>query len=132
MLYVHRRDDIDASVKDFQHALPSLGMPGAGDIGMRQLVYQHPLRFARDHGGGIHLLEGAAPVVELLAGNLLQSFGQFRDFGTPMRFDDADDHILAPAHAAMRFSEHGVGLPDAWRVAEEDFVLAALAEVVLK
>ena len=48
-------------------------------------------------------------------------------FGAAVRLDDADDHVHALAALLVRRGEHGVGLADAGRRAEENLQVPAPA-----
>ena len=64
MLDVHRSEDIDSRLQQFEHVLIPLGVATPGDIGVGELVDQAQLRPASDDRLDVHLLEGGAAVVE--------------------------------------------------------------------
>ncbi len=80
---------------------------------------------AGEDGGGVHLLEDDALVLDAAAGNLLQLFGELGGAWAAMGFNYADDDVFAALAAADGFAEHVVGLADAGRVAEKELEGAA-------
>jgi hypothetical protein len=104
MLDIQGRDHADAVVSEFLDGLPALRVPGAGDVGVGQLVHEHPLRMARDHRLRIHLVEGRAAVLDRLRRHLLEALKQGRRGRPAVGLHDADDHVLAIAlDAPVRF-----------------------------
>ena len=89
---------------------------------MRQFVHQHPPGPPGDYGVGVHLLESHPPVLDLFAGDDLQ----IAEGGLGVRALvglDVADHDVLPAFvlAPVGLREHGVGLADACREAQDQF-----------
>ena len=74
---------------------------------MGQLVDEQQGGVAGEGAVEIELLDGRAPIVEPLAGELLQSLEQARRFGAPVGLDDPDDDVEA-------FRAQRRGPPRAW------------------
>ena len=119
--------DVDAAVEQLLDIQVALGMPAAGRIGVRELVDQHDLRLARDDGVEIHLLEPLAPVLDAPARNDLEPVQQRFGFLAAVRLHDADDDVVAVLAPGAGRLQHGVGLADAGRGADEDPQLAGAA-----
>src|SRR6185437_10593370 len=64
VLDVDGGDDVDAGVQQVLHVLPALGVPGTGDVGVRQLIDERDLGPAGEDGVEVHLFEGGAAVGE--------------------------------------------------------------------
>ena len=120
MLDIDCRVDVDAAMEQFLDVEVALGMTTAGRVGMGQFVDQRDLRAARDDGVEVHLLERLALVVEPLAGNDLQSVEERLRLLTPMRFEDANDDIVAVLFPGARLLQHLVGLADAGSGADKN------------
>ena len=100
VLDVHGRDDVDAGVEQPLDVLPAFVVARAGHVRVRELVDQRHRRRAGDHGVGVHLGEGRAPVGHLLAGHDLQAVEQLGRARPPVGLHVADHHVGTPLVAA--------------------------------
>ena len=99
VLHVHRGDHVDARVEELVDVLPPLLVARAGDVGVGELVDEHALGLAGEDRVDVHLLEGDAAVVDLLARDHLERRRAAPCvFGAPVRLEIADDDV-APALA---------------------------------
>ncbi len=64
VLDVHGGDDVDAGVEELVDVLPPLGVAGAGDVRVRELVDERDLRVPGEDGVEVHLLEACAAVLD--------------------------------------------------------------------
>ena len=118
VLHVEGRPNVNASIEQLLHILPTLGVARALHIAVRQLIDQRDLRLARQRGVQIKLPEHSAPVGDLAQRQLRQPGQQFGGFAATVGFDHPD-HDVAPVLAlALGGAEHGVGLADARTGAE--------------
>ena len=103
VLDVDGGDDVDAGGQDLVDALPALLVPRAGDVGVRQLVDQHPLRPARDHRVGVELrrtpCRGRS---RRLSGTCSRPSTSSAVSLRPCGLDEADDDVLAARAAPVR------------------------------
>ena len=76
-----------------------------------ELVDQRDLRLAGEHRVGVHLLERAAAVRQLLARDDLESVEQRRGLRPRVRLSERDDHVRPALAAAVTLTKHGVRLP---------------------
>ncbi len=120
MLDVHRRDDIDASLEQLLDVLPSLCIPAARRVGVRELVDECHTRGTGEHRVEVHLLDGRAAIRDLAAGNDLEIAELLDRLGATVGLDDADHDVSAPLLAAAALVEHVVCLADAGRGSEVD------------
>ncbi len=65
MLDVHGRPDVDAGVEQLFDILPALGVPGSGDVGVRQFVDQNQLRLPLERPVQVEFPQNAIPVPDL-------------------------------------------------------------------
>ena len=100
-------------------------MPRAGGIGVRQLIHQDEPWTPRHDGIHVHFGQHGALVADLTPRDNFEAGDQRFRLGPAMCFDIADDHIHALIPALVRSFEHGVGLADTGRVAQEDLQRAA-------
>jgi len=84
---------IQAGEQQGLHVLPALGPFAAGSVATGQLIHQHQLGAALEHGGHIQLLKLHATVAEPFARNLLQPLGLAGGFAAAVGFEQADHHI---------------------------------------
>ena len=75
---------------------------------------------AGQHRSKIHFLQRGVPIRHGGSGNYLKTLNQFHNGPALVSFDEADDHIGAPAQAAVALFEHFVRFPDPRRGAEID------------
>ena len=125
VLDVERRDHVDFGGENFLDVFVALAVFAAGDVGVGEFVDQDDFGMSRDDGVDVHFLEHRAFVLELFAWNGFELAEELFDAFAAVRFDDADDDVLAAAAAANGFAEHAEGLADAWRVAQEKLEDAA-------
>jgi hypothetical protein len=126
MLDVHVRDHCDPGTEDLLDVLPPLGIPRAGDVGVRQLVDQHHLRAAGHHRVHIQLGERRAPVGDRLTRDDLQPLQQRGGERPPVGLRVADHHVGAPPGPPTRLTEHGVSLDHTRRSTEVNAQLPAV------
>src|ERR1700732_852390 len=112
MLDVERGVDVDAGAEQLLDVEKTLGMASSGRVGMSELIDQHELRPAPQDGIEIHLLQGAAPVIDLAAGYHLEPGEQRFGLAPAVTFDQADDDIDAFAILRLRRLQHLVSLAD--------------------
>ena len=89
------------------------------NVGMGQLIDQYDLRFARNDGIDVHLLEERTLVVELLARHCLETGGEFGSGLAAVGFDHPNHYILAAALAPDGLAQHGVGFANPGSIPEE-------------
>jgi hypothetical protein len=125
MLYVDRTVDVDPCHEQVMDVLPALGMTRAGNVGVSQFVHQDQRRAPRQCSVEIELLQHTAAIGDLTQGQPFETGDQRLCFLAAVGLDDADDDIAAKFLLPSRGTEHGVGLADAGRGAEENLQLAA-------
>jgi hypothetical protein len=125
VLNVHCGQYVDAGGEQLLDVLPALGVPGAGRVGVRQLVDHHDLGAAGQHGLGVQLAERVIAVHVPPPGNALQPGRQLRGPRPAVVLYQADHHIGAPVGTPVRLAEHGERLADAGRGAQVDPQLTA-------
>ena len=64
----------------------------------------------------------------MLERHLLEALDHLGGLLAAVGLDEPDDDVLAARAAPVRLAEHGEGLADAGRIAEEDLETAALAQ----
>jgi hypothetical protein len=107
------------------YILPALGVPAAFDVGMRQLVDQHDLRFA-PRMASMSISSNGTPRYSILPPrHHLHLFDQLRRAWPAMRLDHTHDDILAALLAPDRLAQHAVGLAHARRVAQKQLQRSA-------
>ncbi len=125
MLDVERGVDVDAGVEQLLDVVVAPLVAGPRHVGVRQLVDQRDARPARQERVEVELFVALALVVEALARQDLEALEQRPGLGPAVGFDQADDDVDALTLELACRVEHGVGLADAGRGAEEDLELAA-------
>ena len=120
VLDVHRGPDVDAGGEQLLDVHPALGVAAVGRVLVSQLVDDGELRTARQERVEVHLLEDAPFVGDAPARHDLQPVEQRRRLAPTVRLDHADNDIDALGLAPRRGQQHGVGLSDARRRADED------------
>ena len=120
MLDVESRPDTNASVEQLLDVLPALGMPAVGRVGVGELVDDDQLGLALERRVDVEFFESAPVVFNLAPGQDFEPFDERARFGATMRLDEPDDDIDAFVLQAPGVLQHGVGLADAGRGAEED------------
>ena len=129
MLDIERRPDIDARVEQFFDILPALRMPAFGRVGVGELVDDDELGPAFQRGVEVEFLDLAPCIVDDAARQDFEAAQSAPRVGAPVRLDEADDDIDAFLPQQLRARQHGVGLADAGRGAEEDEQASALASL---
>src|SRR4029434_6895609 len=95
VLDVHRCQHADAGVEDVEHVLIALLMTAAERVGVRELVDDTELLFARDDGVDVHLLERDPAVLDSSTRNRLEIADERFGIRAAVRFDKADDDVDA-------------------------------------
>ena len=95
VLDVERRGDVDAGGEQLLDVLPALLVAAARDVGVGQLVDEHPLRTAGDDGVDVHLLERRAAVGDRLPRHHLEVADRLGGQRAVVRLDEADDDVAA-------------------------------------
>jgi len=130
VLNIHRGEHVDAVLGKLEDVLVALAVSRAGCIRVRQLVHQDQLRFPRDNGVDVHLLERLSAVGQRHAGNELEAGGEGVRFFPLVALQVSDDDVGSFQPFALRLLEHRKGLADPRGHAEKDldlsFSLAAL------
>ena len=85
VLDVERADDVDARGEQLEHVLVALPVLRAGDVGVRDLVDDRDRRAAREHRVEVHLLDGDAAVLDLAAGDDLETADERRGLRPAVR-----------------------------------------------
>ena len=124
MLDVQRGVDVDAGLEQLLDVLPALGVTAAGGIGVGQLVHEDEGRTAGEGGVQVELPQRGPAVLDERRGQELEPLQQGVGFGPTVGLDVPDDHVDAFGMSLARGLEHGVGLPDSRRRAEEELQLA--------
>ncbi len=120
MLDVDRGVDVDAGSEQFLNVLPTLGMPTAGRIGVRQFVDQHQCRCRLEQGIKVHFFEGHAAVFGAQQGLLRHAIEQRFGFRTAVGFHHARHDPDALTQLRMGRLKHGVGFAHARRGTEKN------------
>ncbi len=132
VLHVERRVHIDAGIEEIGGVLPSLGVAAAGRVRVRQFVHEDESRLARQRRFEVELAQLRAAVFHEARRQNFESLEERLGLGAPMGFDDPDDDVQPLGLARLGRLEHGVGLADAGRRAEEDFQLPAPLPLLLR
>ena len=119
MLDVERRPDVDAGGEQLLDVLPALGMTAVRSVGVGELVDDDQLGLARQRRVEVEFLDRAAVILDLAPRQDFEPFDERARLGAAMRLDEPDDDIDAFVLQAPRVLQHGVGLADAGRGAEE-------------
>ena len=125
VLDVDRGADVDAGREQFFHVLPAFGVARAGGVAVRQFVDQDELRPACQRAVEVEFAQRVAAVGDFPERQAFQAVGHDLGFGPSVRFDHADDDVLAGEELLARHAEHGVGFSDAGRGTEENLQFAA-------
>jgi hypothetical protein len=120
VLDVDRGVHVDAGGEQFLNVLPALGVAAAGGVAVGQFVDQHQLRLGREQAVEVHFFKHHATVFRAHQRLLRQAAEQRFGLGAAMGFDHAGDDFHALAQLGVGGLEHGVGLADAGRGAEEN------------
>ena len=126
VLDVHRRDDRDARCHELLDVLPSLLVPRAGDVRVRQLVHERDVGLASEDGVHVHLLEGAVAVGDPSPRNHLEVGDLGGGLRSSVRLDETHDDVLAVVAPAAALVEHGERLSDSCRGSQVEPELSAL------
>ena len=113
VLHVHRGDDVDPGGEQFLDVLPALGVAGAGDVGVRELVDDRDLGVPGQHRVDVHLGERGAAVGDGLAGDDLQPVEHRLGVRPVVGLHEPDHHVGAAFGAPLGLVQHVVGLADA-------------------
>ncbi len=124
VLDVDRGVDVDAGGEQLLDVLPALGVAAAGCIAVGQFVHQRQRGRVGEQAVEVHFFEGDATVDGALERLLRQTGEQCFGFGAAVGFDDADAQLDALAQLTLGGQEHGVGLADTRRGAEENLEAA--------
>ena len=111
---------MDACREEILYILVALDVFAAGDIGVRQFIHQSDFRFACQHCAKVHVLDGNAMVLNLVAGNDFKSFDKFSGFSAAVRFHQSHNHIDAFLFEALSLDEHLPGFSNPGPVPEID------------
>ena len=125
VLDVERGVDVDARLQELVDVLPPLRVAPSGRVGVGQLVQQEQARLPRERGVEVELLELHPAVLDLPRRQPLEPFGKGGGLGAAVGLDPPDHDVDAFRAPGARGLEHGVGLADARRRAEEDLEPAA-------
>ena len=125
VLDVQRGEDVDPRGQHLFDILPALLVPPAIGIGVGELVDQRQRRTAGQQAVEVHLGQRAALVDHRLAGQLRQPGKLGLGLGPAMGLDQGGQNIDALGPPAVRVVEHGPGLADPRRRADEDLQPAA-------
>jgi hypothetical protein len=120
VLDVERGDHVDARVQQHLDVLEALGVAGAGDVGVGQLVHQRHLGPAGQHCVEVHLRQHRPPVLDHAAGHHRQVALLLGRLDPTVRLHEADHHVGAALPAAAPLVEHGEGLAHARSRAQVD------------
>jgi hypothetical protein len=113
VLDVDRGDDVDACLEQCLDVLPALGVPGAGDVGVRKLVDEGDGGVALQDRLDVHLGEGGAAVLDRAAGHLFEAVQHHLRARPAVVLDEGDDAVGTALHPAVGLGEHRVRLADA-------------------
>ena len=119
VLDVHGGNYVDLRFEELEHVFISFAMFAARDIGVCKFVYQDHRWATRQNSVRVHFFEQRALVIDFPARHGFQLFGKLDDSFASVIFDDAYHHVFAASLPANGFAQHGVGFPDARRVAEK-------------
>ena len=125
MLDVYGAVYIDAGIQQFFHIGITLGMPGTGYIGMRQLIHQDQAGLALQDGVNIHLAQLDIVIGELAGRDKFQPVDERLGLGPFMGLDVTHHHIHALPFALVSGFQHGVGLANPGGIAQENLQVAA-------
>ncbi|EPH45982.1 putative Sensor protein KdpD [Streptomyces aurantiacus JA 4570] len=116
---------VDARFEELLDVLPALGVARAGHVGVRQFVDERDGGGAAQDGVHVHLREQRAAVLQLLAGDLLQTVQHHFRAGTVVVLHEGHDAVGAALDTTVCLGERGVRLADARCRTEVDPKLAA-------
>ncbi len=125
VLDVDRGDDVDPGVEELVDVLPALGVAGAGDVGVGELVDERDRGRARQDRVDVELLERGTAVVERAARDDLEPLQERGGGGPAVGLDEADHDVGAAPGAPVRLLERRERLPHARGGPEVDPKLAA-------
>ena len=124
VLHVDGRVDVDACVEELQHVLPALGVARALGVGVGQLVDENVRGTSGEGGVEVELLEGGAAVGGEARWEDFETVEERFGLRPAVGLDIAHDHVHACRLELARGFEHGEGLADARRRAEEELETA--------
>ena len=125
MLDVEGSVNVDAGFEQLGHILITLGVTGAGGVGMGQLIDKRQAGMMLENGVDIHFGQFDVPVGNGGARDDFQPEHERFSLGALVGFHVADYNVHAFVPALVSGFEHGVGLAHPGGVAQEDFQLAA-------
>ena len=120
MLDVESRPHVDAGIEEFGDILVALRVATLGRVRMRELVDDHQRRLADERRIEVELGEFRAAVINHPARQDFEALKQSLCLGPAMCLNEAHHDIEMRELQAARVGQHGIGLPDAGRGAEED------------
>ena len=123
MLYVDSRYNIDTLIQQVHYILPTLLIPTAFYIGMRQLVHNNDFRMDTDDSVKVHFLEFLTLIEYLTPGNYGQSRQHRLRTGTSMRFHIAYIHVYPIVQQVMDFLKHTISFAYTGNHADVDLKL---------
>ena len=123
MLYVDSGYDIDTLIQQVHYILPTLLIPTAFYIGMRQLVHNNDFRMDTDDSVKVHFLEFLTLIEYLTPGNYGQSRQHRLRTGTSMRFHIAYIHVYPIVQQVMGFLKHTISFAYTGNHADVDLKL---------
>ena len=125
MLDVERGPDVDAGRDQLLDVLLALGMAAFGRVGVSELVDDDQLGLARQRGVDVEFLDDAAAVVDDAARQDLEPSSSAPVSARPWVSTRPTTTSTPSSLSRRALEQHGVGLADAGRGAEEDLQLAA-------
>ena len=120
MLDVEGGEDVDPGGQQFLYVLPAFDVARAGDVGMREFIYDDQPRTAFQHRLQIQLPQLGAVVRDDLARNDWQPFEQALSFLATVGFDQSHHKVHPPGVGLACGLQHRVGFAYAGRHAKED------------
>lgn len=116
---------VDAGGEHLLDVLVALRMAAVGGVGGGEFVNDDELRLARQRRVDVEFLEHVPAIFDSVARQDFVALDQSGRFLPPVALGEADDDIDALQLQGAGLGEHGEGLGDAGRRAEEDLELAA-------
>ena len=116
MLDIHRRPDFNSGIKQELNVFPALAPRRAGDIGMRQFVYQGDARHASKHGLGVHVFERTLSVLDFAMRLYLEALSMGDRVRPSMGLKIGNDYIETASRGCVGILEHLKRLANAGRI----------------
>jgi hypothetical protein len=103
MLDVHRADNVDPGIEEFEDILITLLIPTPRDVGVGEFIDNRDLWPSCEHGLQIHFLYHDSAVLDSSARDTLKPFDKSGSIRATMSFDERQDHVYPAFFEDMGF-----------------------------